>query len=87
MELSVDGYGDITMRLCALADELCEGRLVMALEGGYDLDAVAWGARRVIEVLLGETPTPDPLGRPAHRLAPDVGGLIEELRALHGLGV
>jgi acetoin utilization deacetylase AcuC-like enzyme len=85
MALSVDGYGELTQRLVALAAELCDGRLVMALEGGYDFDAVAWGMRRVIEVLLGDEPTPDPLG-PAPTLgAPDIAPLLAEVRRLHGL--
>jgi acetoin utilization deacetylase AcuC-like enzyme len=28
-------------QVCALADELCEGRVVSTLEGGYDLPALA----------------------------------------------
>jgi acetoin utilization deacetylase AcuC-like enzyme len=31
----------LTRNLCALADELCEGRVVSTLEGGYDLPALA----------------------------------------------
>ncbi len=31
----------VTGRLCDLADELCGGRIVSCLEGGYDLDALA----------------------------------------------
>lgn len=85
MSLSVDGYGALMSRLCALAVELCGGKLVVALEGGYDLDAIAWGVRRTVEVLLGETPTPDPLGPAPSDRAPDIRGLITELRALHGL--
>jgi len=85
MSLSVDGYGELMSRLRALADELCGGRIVAVLEGGYDLTAVAWGARRVIEVLLGDTPTPDPLGPAPDRRAPEIAGVIAEVLALHGL--
>ncbi|MEX1253042.1 MAG: histone deacetylase [Dehalococcoidia bacterium] len=86
MSLSVDGYGALTQRLIALADGLCAGRIVFALEGGYHLTALPWGVRRVIELLLGETPAPDPLGLPADvARAPDVTPLLAEVRALHGL--
>jgi acetoin utilization deacetylase AcuC-like enzyme len=85
MALSVDGYGELASRLRSLAGELCDGRTVFVLEGGYDLTAVAWGVRRVLEVLLGDEPTPDPLGpAPDHR-APDISALLAEVRALHGL--
>jgi acetoin utilization deacetylase AcuC-like enzyme len=85
MSLSVDGYGELTTRLRALADDLCDGRIVAVLEGGYDLTAVAWGARRAIEVLLGDAPTPDPLGPAPERRAPEIGGLLAEVRRLHSL--
>lgn len=62
MALSVDGYGELAQRLQALANDLCDGRLVFVLEGGYDLTAVGWGVRRILELLLGEEPAPDPLG-------------------------
>ena len=85
MSLSVDGYGEVMSRLRALAEELCGGRMVVALEGGYDLAAVAWGVCRVIEVLLGDEPTPDPIGRAPPARAPGIGGVIAEVLRLHGL--
>ncbi len=85
MSLSVEGYGALMSRLRALAGELCGGKLVIALEGGYDLDAIARGTRRTIEVLLGDEPTPDPLGPSPDPHAPDIGGLLTELRYVHGL--
>ena len=88
--LSVGGYGELTARLRTLAEELCDERLVLALEGGYDLDAVSWGVRTVIEVMLGAsagsgqaTPTPDPLGPGPG--GPDITQLLAEVRRLHGL--
>jgi acetoin utilization deacetylase AcuC-like enzyme len=85
MSLSVDGYSELAQRLCSLADELCDGRIVFALEGGYDFDAVAWGARRVIEVLLGDPTTPDPLGPAPTARAPQIGALLADVRRLHKL--
>ncbi|MEM9318022.1 MAG: histone deacetylase family protein [Pseudomonadota bacterium] len=37
----VEDFAWLTRSLCDLADELCGGRLVSTLEGGYDLDALA----------------------------------------------
>lgn len=85
MTLSVDGYGDMTARLRALAEELCEGRLVFVLEGGYDLTAVSWGVRRVLEVLLGEEPTPDPLGPLESGRTVNVEGLLADVAQMLGL--
>jgi acetoin utilization deacetylase AcuC-like enzyme len=69
-----------------LAAELCDGRIVVALEGGYDLTALSWSVRNSIEALLGETPTPDPIGAASETKAPDLSELIASLQALHGLG-
>lgn len=41
MEVTTDGYGRIAGRLVTLAEEVCGGRIVMTLEGGYDLDGLA----------------------------------------------
>jgi acetoin utilization deacetylase AcuC-like enzyme len=40
IELEADDFGWITGRLCDLAKEHCGGRVVSALEGGYDLEAL-----------------------------------------------
>ena len=86
MSLSVAGYGDLASRIGGLADDLCDGRLIVALEGGYDLTAIAWGARTVIETMLGEEGEPDPLGPgPAKRRAQDVDSLLKEVGRIHGL--
>lgn len=85
MSLSVDGYGELAQRITSLAAELCDGRSVFVLEGGYDLDAIPWGTRRVIEVLLGIAPTPDPLGLAPHGRSPEIDGLLAEVRGIQGL--
>src|SRR5439155_1387872 len=51
--LSARGYYEIASLVRGLAAELCEGRLVYALEGGYDLTAIAWSARACVDTLLG----------------------------------
>ncbi|KAK4688388.1 histone deacetylase 6, partial [Tremellales sp. Uapishka_1] len=45
-------YGHMTHMLCALAG----GKVVVALEGGYNLNAISDSALAVAHVLLGETP-------------------------------
>jgi acetoin utilization deacetylase AcuC-like enzyme len=41
MNLTAAGFGRLSDRLVALAEELCEGRLAAVLEGGYDPQATA----------------------------------------------
>ena len=38
---STEDFSWMTERLCKIAEECCEGRLVSTLEGGYDLEALA----------------------------------------------
>jgi acetoin utilization deacetylase AcuC-like enzyme len=49
INLETGDYGWITTALCDLADRVCGGRVVSALEGGYDLDAL--GASAAAHVL------------------------------------
>ena len=42
----------LTERLCDLADDLCDGRIVSVLEGGYDLDALALSVAAHVGVLM-----------------------------------
>lgn len=47
-----EDFAWITARLCDLADEMCQGRVVSALEGGYDLDALAASVAAHVDVLM-----------------------------------
>jgi histone deacetylase 6 len=50
MRITPDGYGLLTSRLQALAG----GKVVLALEGGYNLGAISRSAAACVRVLLGE---------------------------------
>ncbi|SMC62280.1 histone deacetylase family protein [Primorskyibacter flagellatus] len=47
-----DDFRWLTRQLCAIAAELCDGRVVSTLEGGYDLEALAQSTRAHVEELL-----------------------------------
>ncbi|WP_065333507.1 histone deacetylase family protein [Tritonibacter mobilis] len=47
-----DDFRWLTAELCALARELCQGRIVSTLEGGYDLNALADAAKAHVEELI-----------------------------------
>jgi acetoin utilization deacetylase AcuC-like enzyme len=83
-QLSVDGYGALTSMLKQAAGELCGGRLLFALEGGYHLVALPWSIRRTIEVLRGDAPTPDPIGTPVTDTPHAFDAMLAEVTALHG---
>ncbi|TDE37099.1 histone deacetylase family protein [Antarcticimicrobium sediminis] len=52
LEWEDEDYSWLSAHLCALADELCGGRIVSTLEGGYDLNTLARLARRHVEELI-----------------------------------
>jgi acetoin utilization deacetylase AcuC-like enzyme len=51
MMLETEDFAWVTRRICELADLHCAGRVVSALEGGYDLDALGASAAAHVGVL------------------------------------
>jgi len=88
MQVTVGGYARMVTILKQLAAELCQGRMVFALEGGYHLQALAYSVKATFEVLLGlPAGVDDPLGAPPQcGGAPDIGPLLQRIKATHGLG-
>jgi histone deacetylase 6 len=57
MKISAAGYGAMTERVCSIA----EGRVVLSLEGGYNLHAISAAAAACTAALLGDgAPPVDP---------------------------
>jgi len=83
MLLSLTGYRRLMDRLIGLAHELCQGRLVLTLEGGYDLRVLAWGVADAFRALLG-LPSEDPLG-PASQQEVAVESHLQAIAHWHGL--
>jgi acetoin utilization deacetylase AcuC-like enzyme len=84
MRVSPEGFGLLLRVLNEMAREVCEGRVLVALEGGYDLVGLREGAKMVLMELAGVTS-----GRrnPADVEEPGKGrvdGIIEELMRFHG---
>jgi len=85
MLVSTRGYYQIASLLRELAGELCQGRIVYALEGGYDHTALAWSVRACIDTLLGGPFTEDPLGPGPAVRGPDVGAVLAAVKRAHHL--
>ena len=56
MDVSTAGFAELARQLRAVADEHCQGRMLLALEGGYDEDALGASVRAVLDVLAEEAP-------------------------------
>jgi len=84
MMLHSAAFADLTRRMMHLADQLCDGRLVMLQEGGYDQATVPFMGLAVIETLSGlSTGVSDPFlvifdDDPAHALLPHQEAVISE---------
>jgi acetoin utilization deacetylase AcuC-like enzyme len=52
LQWSTEDFQWLTRQLVDLAAELCDGRVVSTLEGGYDLSALAKSARAHVDVLM-----------------------------------
>jgi len=79
MRVSTEGYGVLTNRLRAVADD-CDAPLAFVLEGGYNLDGLAESVAMVHETFDGREPV-EPDGEPSDRIR----DIIDEARESHDL--
>lgn len=80
--VSLPGFFRICQILLALAGELCGGRILFVLEGGYHLPALRCGLLNTANALLGRDEMLDPLGPGPQHEAP-VTNLLRALRRQH----
>ncbi len=60
MNVSAEGFGQMTRQLNRAADRACQGKIVYFLEGGYNLEALAGSVRATIrETLSPGSDSPD----------------------------
>jgi len=86
LEVTTAGFSALAQQVVALADELCRGRVVACLEGGYHLDALGASVAATVAAFRGLPCPPDRLGRPTHRTQdPEISGLVELVRRFHRL--
>jgi len=88
MNLSTAGFAQLTKFIIDLAQLLCNGRLVMVQEGGYNLDVMGGCVATCVNLLLGDDAAVDSLGagpnpEPEFHINADV--LVAELRRIHKL--
>jgi acetoin utilization deacetylase AcuC-like enzyme len=70
MRVTDAGFAAMARRVKRLAAECCGGRMVAALEGGYDLKALTDSGRMVIEEFGREADEPDPPAGDGERVIP-----------------
>ena len=84
LNLSLTGYNWISRQLINSAEEVCDGKIVFFLEGGYNLQVLSNGVANTIRGLLGIDVFDNPIGK-----SPDpetnVEKVIKELIKMHNL--
>jgi len=83
--LSLTGMAWISQTLVKLAEEVCTGKIVFALEGGYNLDVLSVGVANSVKALLGRDDFTDPLGKSPRR-EPDLTEYLAEVKKIHHIG-
>jgi acetoin utilization deacetylase AcuC-like enzyme len=84
--VTVRGYAEAVARLRDLAGEACGGRLALALEGGYEPEALGGCVLGTLDVLGGRpvSAVSDPIG-PAPWPATDAAAAVAAAARVHGL--
>jgi acetoin utilization deacetylase AcuC-like enzyme len=85
LHLSLAGYWRIAQVVLDLAERLCQGRLVVVLEGGYSLPVLTHAVADTCRALLRDpAPGPDPFGPSTWPERP-VDAVLRSVRQAHGL--
>ena len=85
MRASITGIARITKVLKELAAELCQGRLVFTLEGGYNVRVVAFSLKAIFDVFFGASDIDDPLGGTTARKPDGFDEHIGSIKRIHHL--
>lgn len=84
LQLDLRGYHTLTCELTRMAEELCAGRIVFIMEGGYDLEVLSHGWLNTAYALQQTDDFSDPVGD-LDVEARTTEDLVEQLVKLHDL--
>ncbi len=82
MNLTSAGFGQMTGVVRSLAEELCDGKLVLSLEGGYDYGALSDSIVMIFRALMGEIDDVPEMGDVSN----NTRQLVEKVIDLHSGG-
>lgn len=86
MQVTTSGAAEIINQIKCLAGELCGGKLILTLEGGYNNTALATSIKATLDILLDKVLIEDPLGKSQRPCDPPrIDTLISQIKKLHGL--
>ncbi len=82
MQVSTDGFAAMAARIREVADAVCNGRLLLVLEGGYDLTALSESVAAVVRA-LGAPETPERHFPPPTAPVRPLAAALREVHATH----
>lgn len=84
IQVSLTGYNDMCRTLINTAGELCGGRIIFCLEGGYNLDVLGPGIGNIVRGLIGDTAVDDPFSQYEERTGTidDLIGFVKDTHKL-----
>jgi acetoin utilization deacetylase AcuC-like enzyme len=85
MKMSLSGFASIVSTLVELSEELCAGKLISVLEGGYDLEVLSYGVLNTLYIMDGMADRlVDPPG-PFKGRETSVDNVIRLVRQIHNI--
>lgn len=84
MNLTLSGYAAMLRRLLDLGQTLCDGRLAVVLEGGYQLEVLSHCVHNVLQALRGRDLVLDPFGASGHADT-DISRVLADADTLWGM--
>jgi len=85
LNLTLTGFAHLTRELIRMAEQICGGKIVFAMEGGYNLEVIGTGMANVARCLLGDKDIVDTMGTPRDDSEPNIDHLIKSLQEVHEL--
>ena len=84
MNVTETGFARLAYIILSLANEICEGRLVFTLEGGYNVEGEARAVVKIIHTLQGELPfDPQELEKKENDALKRVVPTIERIKSVY----
>jgi len=84
LNLSLETMHWLCQELIAIARTQCEGKILFALEGGYDTDVISAAVGNIFRLLTGDKGFDDPFGK-SDAAEPDISILLKQLKEEHKL--
>jgi acetoin utilization deacetylase AcuC-like enzyme len=82
--VTAGGYANLIASLLKFAQQHCQGRMALVLEGGYDLEAAAACTLGVVNALI-EQPWQDPLGAAPYEETEQWQDMLRQAKTIWGL--